>query len=319
MAFNKNPEEEIKPTAADGSPLPMKALPIRKVDLESLAKITVPLKRRHLSAKGMFYGDSGTMKTTVAMRFAQAITPPDKRILYLDSAEGWSTLQNYEAEGLMDRVLHQPVESHEQLILMAQVLLMQKAPFDKVGCVLFDEYTQMVDSDLNWIVESRAEHVNSQEGSSYKDPFTPALPDYNATRIRSNKVLATFLRVPDVHLLFIGHEKKGDRAVTIPDMQDKAGKSLYQRLHFLYRTETVTPKEKGKSAYWRMQTVNGNRVQAKNRINGIPAYVTDIQQVIDAYKNWGVTDNNGKAQKPEPVVTEDDEATLEAILEGKGK
>ena len=314
-------EDDVQ-RAADGSPIPMNALPVRKVDLKALVDITRPLETKKLTAKGMFYGDAGTMKTTQAMRFAQAITDPEKHILYLDSAEGWSTLMNYREEGLMNRVLHQPVDSQEQLIAVIGAVRMQQAPFNKIGCIIFDEYTQMVDNDLNWIVESRSEQAAKDGG--YKDPFTPALPDYNATRIRSNKVLAAALKLPDAHLLFIGHEKT-DKARIIPDMQDKAGKSLYQRLHFLYHLEQYTPKDKDAETYWRMQTVNGNRIVAKNRIVNVPAFVRDINVLIDCYQKWGVKTNDGKVLKPEPVkvdpasnpeATEDD---LVAILEGKKK
>ena len=308
--------------AADGSPLPMNALPVRKVDLKSLIEITRPLTAKQLTAKGMFYGPAGSMKTTQAMRFAQAITDPQKHILYLDSAEGWSTLMNYRSEGLMNRVLHQPVDSQEQLILVIEAVRMKQAPFDKIGCIVFDEYTQMVDNDLNWIVESRAEMANksAKEGEQNKDPFTPALPDYNAARIRSNKVIAAALKLPDAHLLFIGHEKI-DKAQTIPDMQDKAGKSLYQRLHFLYHLEQYTPKEKDAATYWRMQTVNGNRITAKNRIVNVPAFVRDIDVLIKCYKEWGVQSNEGTVQKPEPVKNDqpDNDESLEAILNGKKK
>jgi hypothetical protein len=263
----------------DGSKMPTEALPEKPTPTQqALLSQATRLKNRHLSCKGMIYGDTGTMKTTTGMKILQEITPPEKDILYFDIAEGWSVLQNYPE--LIERVIHVPYQSIEQLAQWADAIQSGNAPFHNVGAVLFDEYTGMHDEDLNWVVETRAAQMAKKK--EFKDPFSPALPDYNAARIRSNKfVLAKYMRLNNVHLIFIGHEKEDKRLKKVPDMPDKAGKAIYQKLHFLYHASVDT---QGK---WTLQTTQSVKITAKNRINGIGSF-TNAKEIIENYKKWGV-------------------------------
>lgn len=266
-------------TAFDGSPMPTQALPtFPQKTAQMLLSQAVSLEAKKLSSKGMIYGNVGTKKTTTAMEILQGITPEDKKILYFDTAEGWSVLQNFPE--LMRRVVHVQYENIEQLLAWADAIKSGAAPFNLFGGILFDEYTGMHDEDLNWIVASRAEQ-RAKDGE-FKDPFSPALPDYNGARIRSNKVIAKFMRLENVHLMFIGHEKEDKRLNKIPDMPDKAGKAVYQKLHFLYHVGY------SKEGNWQMQTTNSAKITAKNRVNGIGSY-TDAKQFIECYNKWGVT------------------------------
>jgi ABC-type phosphonate transport system ATPase subunit len=45
--------------------------------------------------KILLYGQSGVGKTVEAMELAQRCTPDDKRILYIDTGEGWVSLLNH--------------------------------------------------------------------------------------------------------------------------------------------------------------------------------------------------------------------------------
>ena len=291
----------------DGSPMPKHDLPeIKYSNMESLfVKAIQPLKNARPPAMGLLYGGVGTLKTTNAMKMARGITPLDKKILYIDSAEGWTTLMNY-PEIVEDiesgRILHMQYENIEQLWeLMRLLRSADKPPFNEIGAIIFDEYTSMHDEDLNYIVDVRAEQAKKDGG--FKDSFTPALPDYNAARIRSNKLIALAMK-KRIHLFFIGHSKEDKRMNQLPDMPEKAGKALYSKLHFAYYTFV------DKSGKIVMQTTNGNRAMAKNRINGIAEH-TSPEEFIDAYQKWG----GGKISsvKPKEIPTEDDDLT--AMLE----
>ena len=299
-------EEKDNARAFDGSPMPSQALPIPKMALDRLTNSITRLENKRLTAKGLIYGDAGTMKTTAAMRILQAITPKDKMILYIDTAEGWSVLMNYPE--LKERVVHVPYERIEQLWLLGDAILQKIPPYDKIGGILFDEYTQIHDEDLNWIVQSRADQA--EKDGKFKDPYQPALPDYNAARIRSNRTLAKFMKLPDTHLIFNGHEREGTRKVIVPDMPEKAGKSLYVKLHFVFHTEW---NGEGKDAVWRMQTVGGNKIVAKNRVNGVPSFISDPNIFSNAYLNWGIAEN-GKEPNVAPEPVKNVESNLEDLL-----
>lgn len=299
--------DEKEATAFDGSPMPMQALPVPQVQLEKLTKSITKLENKHLTAKGLIYGDAGTMKTTAAMRILQKITPSDKKILYIDTAEGWSVLMNYPE--LKERVIHVPFERIEQLWLVADAILNQTPPYNSIGGILFDEYTQMHDEDLNWIVQTRSDQ--KAKNGEFKDPYQPALPDYNAARIRSNRTLAKFMKLPNTHSLFIGHEREGARKTIVPDMPDKAGRSLYVKLHFVFHTEWSG---EGKEAVWRMQTVGGNKIIAKNRVNGVESFSTP-ERFSEAYLNWGVAKGREELTKaPEPIKNDQESEQDDELL-----
>jgi hypothetical protein len=279
-------KEKADQTAFDGSEMPKHDLPeVKFTNLEAVfAKAIQPIKPVAPPAMGMIYGPWGTLKTTTALKILLAITPTDKTILYIDSANGWSTLMNYPdmVQAALDgRLLRMAYENIEQLqVFFQQIIKIDKPPFNSIGAIVFDEYTSMHDSDLNWIVKSRAKQAKDDGG--FKDSFTPALPDYNAARIRSNDLIYFAMR-NNIHLIFIGHSKETKLKEQTPDMPEKAGKSLVKELHFVYYAYF------DKQGQWKMQTVNGNRIAAKNRINGIGANTTP-EEFIECYRNWGVVE-----------------------------
>jgi hypothetical protein len=106
-------------------------------------------------------------------------------------------------------------------------------------------------------------------------------------------------------LFFIGHSKETKKLEQLPDMPEKAGKSLVKELHFVYYTFV------DKQGEWKMQTVNGNRIAAKNRINGIQAYTTP-EEFIECYKRWGVDETIKEVEIekiPEEEIPESDDLT----------
>lgn len=288
VTTNKEIEVPEPLLAFDGSPMPTVALPtVPQKTIDMLLASIVPLKDKRVVAKGMIYGNVGTQKTTNAMKILQGITPEDQYILYIDTAEGWSVLQNYPE--LKRRVIHLQFENIEQLWAVANAIKSKAGQFGNIGGILFDEYTGMHDDDLNWVVESRAEQKAKLK--EFKDPFSPALPDYNAARIRSNKTISRFMALQNVNLMFIGHEREDKRLNKIPDMPDKAGKALYQKLHFLYHAHYEA---NGKLV---LQTTGSQKITAKNRINGIGAFTT-AEEVVECYSQWGTPESKSVEVKP---------------------
>lgn len=302
-------KEQENHSAFDGSPMPTQDLPeIKYSNIEQMfVQAIKPLSKAKPPVQGLIYGGVGTMKTTNAMFIMNGLVPADKKILYVDSAEGWTTLMNYpELRKAIDdeRILHMQYENIEQLQELAKLIRGNtKPPFSEIGGIVFDEYTSMHDEDLNWIVDTRAAQAKKDGG--FKDSFTPALPDYNAARIRSNRTIALFMK-NRIHLIFIGHSKETKKLEQLPDMPEKAGKALYSKLHFAYFTYV------DKDGSVKMQTVNGNRRMAKNRINGIGAHTTP-SEFIEAYRNWGGKELSTVV--PEAIPDEIPDEDLKKMLE----
>lgn len=283
-------------TAMDGSELPTKPLPIpnAKAVQDLLASMT-DMKAMHVPAMIGIYGDQGTGKTKTGMEFLQRITPPEKKIVYIDSAANWTTLQNHPE--LMNRVKFMEYENMEQLQALATVLRTQPALREKIGAVMMDEYSIMSARDQAWIVRVRSEQF-AQE-NKFKDPYQPTLPDYLGQKIRSGETVNMFL-ASKVHCVFIAHEKLDDIKVIQPDFPEKTGKEWQRLLHGVYHATYEEPN--GKPTY-KLQLKPVNRISAKNRIGGLGTYAT-IEEIADAYKQWGITED-----KPQGIVEEAIEET----------
>ena len=308
-------EGTIIPRLEDGTPMPMHDLPsvdMTGIELRMADAMGLVTSDGTIPAMGMIYGDVGTQKTTKAMQIMQGILPAGKKILYIDSAAGWTTLMNYpwmmRDERGEPNVLKMDYENIETLWALAKAIKAGKGIYGEIGGVIFDEYTSMHDMDLNWITDVRANQAESE--GVFKDRFTPTWPEYNAARTRSNRVLSSFM-LCKIHLIFIGHSKVTKKMETVPDMPEKAGKALYSKLHFAYLAKFD---DKGNAI---LQTSGAKRAMAKNRINGIPEIGT-AEDFVSRYKVWGQEDKvittKPKAIEAEPIPEIDDE-NLAALLD----
>lgn len=285
-------------TAMDGSELPTKPLPVppQKAMADLLASMT-DMKAMHVPSMVGIYGDQGTGKTVAGMKYLQRIVPKEKKILYIDSAANWTSLQNHPE--LMDRVKLMEYENMEQLQVLARMLRISEELRSKIGGVMLDEYSVMSARDQAWIVRVRSEQM-ADEGK-FKDPFQPTLPDYLGQKLRSGEVVNDFL-VSKTHTVFIAHEKLDDIKVIQPDFPEKTGKEWQRLLHGVFH---ATYEVKGNEEFYPMQLKPFNRISAKNRIGGLGQFAT-IEQIAEAYLKWGVTQEEVKGIVEVPVAPEVD-------------
>lgn len=302
-------------TAMDGSELPTKPLPVPPAKaMSDLLASMVDMKAQHVPSMTGIYGDQGTGKTVTGMKFLQAITPPDKKIVYIDSAANWTSLQNHPE--LMERVKLMEYENMEQLTILARMLRISPELREKIGAVMLDEYSVMSGRDQAWIVKARSEQAKAE--GKFKDPFQPTLPDYLGQKVRSGEVVNDFL-VSKVHVMFIAHEKLDDLHVIQPDFPEKTGKEWQRLLHGVYHaTVDVQP---NKEDVYKLQLKPFNRISAKNRIGGLGAFAT-IDEIAAAYKKWGITEDAPKgiveaSEKPSEETINDEDASALLKLLGK--
>lgn len=267
--------------------LPTQKLPTpSKKTVTALINSMEDLTAKTVPAMICIMGDQGTGKTLSIVRFMQAITPPDKRIIYVDSAAGWTTLNNDRA--MMNRVKRMKFENLEQLLALAAAIRDGIPPFNTVGAVILDEYSSMIKKDRTWIVKARSQQ--KEEKGEFKDPFQPAQPDYFASQVRSEDVLNAFLEC-EIHVGFTSHEKVDkDTFMTRPDFAPGAANDFQRLIHSVLRA-TVTLDKTTKQPVRKLQLQPvGNRVSVKNRIGGLGNFANDIMEVAEAYKKWGVED-----------------------------
>jgi len=291
--------------ALDGSELPTRPLPVppQKAINDIIASMT-DMTAMHVPALIGIYGDQGTGKTVSGMKFLQSIVPPEKKILYIDSAANWTSLQNHPE--LMKRVKFMEYENIEQLQAVAAMLRVSPELREKIGGIVLDEYSVMSNRDQAWIVRSRSEQAKIE--GKFKDPYQPTLPDYLGQKVRSGETVNMFL-VSKVHCVFIAHEKtEKPTYVTMPDFPDKTGKEFQRLLHGVYYATVEV--EKNKPDVFKLQLKPFNKISAKNRIGGLGSFAT-IDEIAEAYKNWGITEK--LPEKEEPSSTEEENELMKLL------
>lgn len=272
-----------KPVAKD-----IKALMASMVSMKDKKAAGVPLVT-------VVSGDQGTGKTTSTVKLIYNVVAPDKRIIYMDSAQGWSTLMNdpqFQTEDFDNRVKWMQYENMEQQLILAAAIRDKVPPFDTIGGVILDEYSSMVKKDRTWIVKARSQQ-KEKKNEGFKDPFQPSQPDYLASQIRSEEVINAYLAT-GIHIGFTSHEKLDKDTLQIrPDFSPGAGNDLQRLVHSVLRASTKVDKSGNVTRQLQLQPFG--RVSAKNRIGGMGNFASDIMEVVEAYKKWGI--------QKEPVPT----------------
>ena len=272
----------------------------------ALLDSTEDLENKEVPYQLCIFGDQGTGKTLAMMKLMQMITRPDKKILFIDSGNGWATLKSYPE--LMKRVKYSKFENIEQVLAWATALNEGGPGFDSIGAVVLDEYSSMVRKDRTWIVKARAKQ--KEEKGEFKDAFQPAQPDYLASQIRSEDILNAFVS-SDIHVGFLSHEKLDkDTAMTRPDFTPGAANDLQRILHSVLRA-SVTLDKTTKQPIRKLQLQPiGNRVSCKNRVGGLGNFANDIEEVAKAYLNWGIQpedkDNTLSVEEVETIEKDDE-------------
>jgi Cdc6-like AAA superfamily ATPase len=237
------------------------------------------LSAAHPSFKALIYGLSGVGKTVGAVSMAQEITSSYKKILYLDTAEGWVSLQNHPE--LKERVVRMRYINLNQVDALVKALREKQDEFAEYKTVIWDEATSAADKALDDIVAFRA----SMDPSKSTD--MPTQPDYGAVTNVFRKSLTELLAVLDLNVILVGHTRldKDDRnvEVTKPNFLPKLGQKVKQPLHLI---ANLSGNEIDEKTYRRIYQVHPTRrIDAKTRIGGLDPQVS-YEELISKIKGW---------------------------------
>lgn len=231
---------------------------------------------------GMFYGDNGSGKTKLALEVAIAITPNDKKILFVDTSSGWETAINHPelADRLDNRLSILPFEGEDQMNTLGEALKYNYGGFgDSFGCVLLDESTSMAQQYLDVVTYGRAAKKKElQEDKSDWD-------DYNIAGNKWRKTCYLFHSAPGIHIIHLGHVRsdkvRGVDKVS-PAYQPKVGNALQRDLKMI---GYCSVEREGDKPVRTVQVVEDKFATAKTRLtyNGeeLPPVVTQ-QTIINA-------------------------------------
>lgn len=255
--------------------------------------------------KGLIYGVSGVGKTVAAIQIAQEITPPDKTIQYIDTAQGWVSLMNHR-ELITDRVKRMKYINLMQIEALVRAMKLGEEEFAQIGTVVFDESTSAADTALDEVLKYRA----SQDRA--KDPDTPTQPDYNTTTNRVRKTFNELLTLEGVNVIFVAHARKDkdNRNVEVvsPSFLPKLGQKIKQPLHLIAHLSGNEIDQK----YVRIFQVHPTRtIDAKCRIGGLPPQV-EYPLLITQLKGWLV--GNVKTEQETELAADHDPEVSSVVL-----
>jgi len=250
--------------------------------IEALKAQREDLTTKHATLKALIYGESGFGKTVKVMEIAQAITPPEKTIEFIDFLEGWVSLKNH--KGLTDRANRQRYAGLSQIEFLGEAIQEGIEPFNKIGTVILDELSAMSKSDLDIVLKTRA----AQDSS--KDPNVPTQPDFYANTERVRRAVTKLLQA-DINVLVVAHirEDKLSNGIVVqrPAFMPAFSETFRQMMHLVANLSAVEfTADDGTQQYRRSFQVHPTRsVSAKTRIGGLPVVVTS-EQLIPAIIEW---------------------------------
>jgi hypothetical protein len=266
------------------------------------------LDKKHVPALFAVSGDQGTGKTVAGMKILQRITPEDKKIVYIDTAMNFATLNNHPNERRRAKVME--YENMEQLLILAQAIRTNPQIKSMIGAVMIDEYSSAVKADRKWIVRTRSNQAAKE--NKYKDPHHPSQADYLSSQIRSEEVLQAFM-LSGIHVCFITHEKVDEKVVTRPDFAPGAANDFQRLIHGVYRS---TAKVEAGTLKFQLQLQPTGRISVKNRIGGLGVFAV-AEEVAEAYNKWGIAEDTPTDTAVTPAQAETiakEENSLLAIL-----
>lgn len=244
------------------------------------------------------YGDKGTGKTVAAIKSMLATLDEGEILLYIDSAENWSSVLNHpEILEHRDRIIRYPYQNVESLT--AWVKQIKENPnhdlIKRIGAVILDEYSSMVQLDLTWITKARADTLLAKNNDDSKDPYTPQWPEYRSVEVRFFNVIQGFMHAkPGLSLCLVAHEKYYEKEDKIRASMPSATAADFEKLlHGVYRAYIKETRVKGDKGFETrrqilFQTAPSGNISAKTRFR-VPLHAT-LDQLIEGYKAWGRND-----------------------------
>lgn len=234
-------------------------------------------------AKVLLYGPSGAGKTTTALWLAQNLISEDGQIAYLDSGEGWVSLE--ETPSLLENVHRLPYTEYGEMPALADAIRRKQKGFEHFEVVVIDEMDPIADDVLVTVVREK-----------HGTPASAQLPEIDGKDYRPvldlMRVALNGFKKAGVHVIIVAHDKrkKDHRNVEtiFPALSPQLKNFIMGEMHVV---GWATAEIKGTAAapeYVRtIQSLPTKIVEAKTRIGALKKRIAfEPEDFIEAVVTW---------------------------------
>lgn len=254
--------------------------------------------------QAIIYGESGIGKTVAAMRMAVYLTPPEKTIVYIDSAQGYKVRRNH-PDILARKMQRISYTTLTDLMGLCGIIEKQAEPLENVGAVIFDESTSMAADDLQVVVKNRAKFKTG-------DLEAVATPDYGVAQNRFMGLINRYSRLDGIHCIHIGHVRSDTLPSGLPQFSPsytpKLGAVLRQPMDLV---TYMTMNEKNERMF-RNWPAKG--IIAKSRVKGLEPN-SDFKTLLRRTMDWLETNKTDPQPDQEVVETDRENEATDELME----